>query len=328
MSFFEQLIVQPIFNALMVLYALLPGNDLGIAIIIFAILIRLLMWPLVKKQLRQTKLQRAIQPELKKIKQRAAGDRQLEGQLMLELYRERGINPFAPLGVLVVQLPIFIALYQIITILASHREKIEAFLYDGLQSLGALSAVVADPNHLNENFLGVIDLTKNALHNGTVYWPVLILVLISAFFQYYQSKQITPTVEGNKKLRHILKASAAGKQADQSEISAAMGQSMIKVIPVLAFVSMVAFPIPGALILFYAVSSVVAVVQQRSVLDEDIEDMETLAAKNTEKRTKKSTKGTSARTQTVIEAEVVEDTIVERKVKKPIQKRRKGSKVQ
>ena len=114
MSWFESIVVQPIFNILMGLYGVIPGNDFGIAIILFAVLVRLLMWPLIKKQLHQTKLQRQIQPELKKIKQQAAGNKQLEGQLMLELYRERGINPFAPIGVLIVQLPIFIALYQVI----------------------------------------------------------------------------------------------------------------------------------------------------------------------------------------------------------------------
>ena len=66
MSWFESLVVQPIFNILMALYSLLPGNDFGLALIIFAIVVRVAMWPLIKRQLHQTKLQRAIQPELKR----------------------------------------------------------------------------------------------------------------------------------------------------------------------------------------------------------------------------------------------------------------------
>ena len=68
---FETLIVQPIFNALLLIYSLIPGGDFGVALIIFTILIRMLMYPLVKKQLHQTKMMKKLQPELKKIKERA-----------------------------------------------------------------------------------------------------------------------------------------------------------------------------------------------------------------------------------------------------------------
>ena len=88
MNIFDLIVVQPIFNLLALIYGLLPGSDFGIALIIFTIVVRLLMWPLIKKQLHQTKVQRAIQPELKKIRKQANGNKQLEGQMMLELYRE------------------------------------------------------------------------------------------------------------------------------------------------------------------------------------------------------------------------------------------------
>ena len=73
MSLFDTLIVQPIFNLLIAIYGLVPGGDFGVALIIFTILVRLIMWPLVKKQLHQTKVMRKIQPELKKIKAKAKG---------------------------------------------------------------------------------------------------------------------------------------------------------------------------------------------------------------------------------------------------------------
>ncbi len=322
MSWFDTLVVQPIFNILMALYALVPGNDFGIAVIIFAVVVRLLMWPLIKKQLHQTKLQRSIQPELKKIKQQAAGNKQLEGQLMLELYRERGVNPFAPLGVLIVQLPIFIALYRVIMMISNHRDQLASWFYSGVKDWPSLAAVVSDPTKLNETLLQLIDLTKPVLHNGSWYLPALLLALAATFFQWYQSKQITPQAESGKRLRDILKESAAtGKQADQAEVSAAMGNGMLKIIPIIALSSMILIPIPGALLLFYAVSSIVAVLQQRRVLDEDVEEMEELAAvKSPPKKT-----STTKRADEAIEAEVI--TTPNRKVKKPVQKRRKGSKV-
>src|SRR5690349_20320686 len=117
MNFFDIILVQPIFNILVVIYGLVPGQDFGVALILFTIIVRLLMWPLVKKQLRQTKVMRELQPELAKIKARAKGNRQLESQLMLELYKEKGVNPFSSIGTLLLQLPIFIALFAVVRLI-------------------------------------------------------------------------------------------------------------------------------------------------------------------------------------------------------------------
>ncbi len=321
MSWFDYVVVQPIFNFLMALYGILPGNDFGIAIILFAIIVRFAMWPLIKKQLHQTKLQQAIQPELKKIKQKAAGDKQLEGQLMLELYRERGINPFAPLGVLFVQLPVFIALYQVIMMISNHREKLDQFFYALMKGWEPIAQIISNTGNLNEKLFGLVDLTKPVIHNGDWYIPALVIAIIATFFQWYQSKQITPANKDGKKLRDIMmKSAGTGEQIDQSEVSAALGQGMLKIIPIIALSSMIFFPIPGALLLFYAASSIVAVWQQRSVLDDDVEEMEVLADAPARKQS-----STNKRADTSVAA--VEAEVVERKVAKPVQKRRKGSKV-
>src|SRR5438552_9003613 len=108
---FTTIIVQPIFNLLVLIYALIPGHNFGLAIIIFTILIRLLLWPLVKKQLHHAKAMRELQPELKKIKAAAKGNRQEESRLVMELYKEKEINPFSSLGIVIVQAPILIGLY-------------------------------------------------------------------------------------------------------------------------------------------------------------------------------------------------------------------------
>lgn len=321
MSWFESLVVQPIFNILMALYSLLPGNDFGLALILFAIVVRVAMWPLIKRQLHQTKLQRAIQPELKKIKQKAAGDRQLEGQLMLELYRERGISMTAPLLPLFVQLPVFIALYQVIMMVSNHREKFDAFLYGALKAWEPIAHVLADTSQFNEKLLGLIDLTRPVIHQGQWYWPALVLAVVATAFQWYQSKQITPAPKDGKKLRDVLRSSAVrGEPADQAEMSAALGQGMLRIIPVIALTSMVMFPIPGALLLFYATSSIVAVWQQRTVLVDDVEAMEVLADEPVSQSS--TNKRTPQKAVATVEAEVVE-----RQVKKPVQKRRKGNKV-
>src|ERR1700747_2996873 len=96
------LIVKPLFNLLVLIYAILPGHNFGLSLIIFTVLIRIALWPLVKKQLHQATAMRALQPELKRIKQATKGDRQKESQLLMELYKERGINPLATFPILIV----------------------------------------------------------------------------------------------------------------------------------------------------------------------------------------------------------------------------------
>src|SRR5689334_17101374 len=105
---FDTLLVHPIFNLLAVLYAFV--RDFGLAIILLTIIIRGLLWPLVTKQLHSQRALQELQPELQRIKTEAKGDKQLEGQLVMELYKEREINPFASFLPLLIQLPIFFAL--------------------------------------------------------------------------------------------------------------------------------------------------------------------------------------------------------------------------
>src|SRR6185436_13315964 len=92
-------------------------------------------WPLVKKQLHQVKVMRQLQPELKRIKKAANGDRRQESALMMELYKERGINPFGTIGVLLLQIPILIGLYIGLQRVLKDPNVIDTFAYPALQHL-------------------------------------------------------------------------------------------------------------------------------------------------------------------------------------------------
>lgn len=304
MSLFNLIIVQPIFNLLLFIYGIIPGSDFGIAIIIFTILVRLIMWPLVKKQLHQTKLIRQLQPELKKVKAKAKGNKQLEGQLMMELYREKGVSPFGSIGLLIVQLPVFIALFEVIRILTQHHDQIPQFTYGFMNKLPAVNAITQDPSHnFNETLLHLVDLTRSATH-PTFYLPVFIMAVLAAVFQYIQSKQLAPAPKDGLKLSEALKTQAQGKQVDQTEVMNAMTSKMTIFFPFITF--FVAINFPGGLVLYYATQSLVAVFQQRSALKEDTAEMEALAdkpelpvkqpAKPTKAKTTKTTRKTPVAT--------------------------------
>src|SRR3989344_4874557 len=199
---FTTLIVKPIFNLLVLIYAILPGHNFGLAIIIFTVLVRLLMWPLVKKQLHQAKAMRELQPELKKIKAASKGNRQQESAMLMELYREREINPFASIGLLILQLPIFIGLYSGLHRIVVDPHAIITFSYPFIQNLSWIKELAADITKFDATLLGFVDLTRAAIGKGTgIYWPAMFIVAASALSQYFQSKQLLPQSDESRNLR-------------------------------------------------------------------------------------------------------------------------------
>ena len=270
---FNTIVVQPIFNLLFVIYSLIPGGDFGIALIIFTILVRFAMWPLVKKQLHQVKAMRKLQPELVRIKKETKGDKRLESMKMMELYKKHDVSPFRSIGILLIQLPIFIALFQVIRIFTSQRDQIDGFTYGFLKGIGPIKDLIATPNHFNEKMLGFLDLSRQAIVSNpfSVNIFVLILAVGAAITQYIMSKQTTPQQQTNKRLRDVLSATADGKQASQGEMNAVMMNKMVKFLPIMMFFIMI--NLPGALVLYYTVSNLVAVGQQGRILKEDAEEM-------------------------------------------------------
>ena len=278
---FDELIVKPIFNALMLLYSIIPGGDFGVAIILFTIFIRILIYPLVRKQLHQTKLMRKMQPEIAKIKKEAKGNKQLEATMQMELYKRHGISPFQSIFILLIQLPIFIGLYHVIQIIVLHRNEVAKFAYAPLEQLEPIKKIIENPENFNHTMLGFIDLTKTAFSNGTVNIVLLVLALISAVTQYIMSKQTMPTTGTPKRFREIMKEAAEGKQSDPADMSAAMMRNMVKIMPIMMFFIMV--NLPGALALYYTVSNLIATAQQHYLLNKDTEEMEEIAEEVIEK---------------------------------------------
>lgn len=317
MNIFDVLIVQPIFNLLIGLYAVIPGGDFGVSIILFTILLRFALYPLVKKQLHQTKAMRKMQPELKRIKAQAKGNKQLQGVQTMELYKKHGVNPFGTIGILLIQLPIFIALYHVIQIFTSQRERVEQFTYGFLEGVPAVQHIIQNPEQFNEKLLGIVDLTQRAFNQGGVDIFLVALAIIAAITQYIMSKQTMPHEESKKKLREILSEASEGKDADQSEINAIVMGKMMKVLPF--FMLFIMLSLPGAIALYYATSNIVAVIQQYFILKRDEDELETLAEEAVRQTTgKKAT--AKARAKQAQEGTVTRIVASDSKAKKKIKK--------
>lgn len=258
MSLFDTILTQPILNLLAFIYNYI--GDFGVAIIILTIIVRIIIWPLVKKQLQQAKLMREIQPALQDIKKKAAGNRMVEATMMMALYKEKGIKPFSSIVVLLIQLPIMIAIFRVIQIFSGGGNP-SNFIYGHLANFGNIPNLLSAGHQLT--FFGM-DLAKSAL----VYWPALILVFITAILQYIQIKQMMPVNKKTKKVRDLLKQAAGGEEIDQADMMAATSRNMTKFMPAMMLV--IAAPLPAAVVLYYSATSVIAIIQQYRVLNKPI----------------------------------------------------------
>ena len=110
---FKTILLNPLFNTLIFLYNTVAFNDLGIAIILLTLLIRLVLFPLFYKSTRNQLLMQRIQPEINKIQHTHKDNKEKQAQAMMELYKKHDVNPFSGFLVLLLQLPVLIAIYQV-----------------------------------------------------------------------------------------------------------------------------------------------------------------------------------------------------------------------
>lgn len=291
------IIVRPIFNVLTSIYALLPGHNFGVAIIAFTVVVRLAMYPLLKKQLKHSAAMRRMQPDVKKVKAQAKGDRQKEALLMSQLYKEHGVKPLAFIGLMVVQVVIFLALFSGIRRIINDNTEIYRYSYPFVQQLPGMQEIKDDITKFDNTLLGVVDLSKAAYSEGELYMPAMIIVLASAVVQFLSVKQTMPKDENARGLRQILKeASEDNKPAETSEVNAAVGQKMAYFMPILIF--FVTVPFAAALPLYWLVSGVIAYFQQRKLLSQDEYSMTSATATVVSKTPLKDTKSKSTDAET------------------------------
>lgn len=293
------IIVRPIVNILFVIFNIV--RDFGLAIIIFTILVKLLMMPLTKNQLKQTRLIRKIQPELTKIRENCNGNKQLESLQTMDLYKRYNIKPFASILTLLIQLPIFIAIFSAIRVIAtpmvndnlSNRaysiveyegseiweleKKQEAYLSD-LTNEEILEEEKTEYD-FHPQLFGVINLEARAsdLFSGFSWSALFMLVcaVAAALIQYFMTKQQMPSgkSEKKKKFRDLIKEAEEGKEIDQAAINNITTGQMSKMMPIMMFLIML--NLHGALAFYYLLSNIMTVLQQKIVLktvEKEIDD--------------------------------------------------------
>lgn len=241
------ILLQPIFNALLLIYALLPGNDFGVALIVFTILIRILLWPLMKRQLHQQKKMKEIQPEIARVKEKAKGDKTKESQMLVELFKEKEVNPFSSFGVVLLQLPILLTIFYVIRRILDPGQVSE-LAYASVAKLSAVQDIVnlGVAENFHPSLFGLVDLSQ----------PNIILALLAGLVQYFQARQLMPM------------------NTTQTSDSKNIGFNMSLIFPIITVV--VAMRLPSALALYWFASTSIAVVQQYIIMQEEVDYMRLL----------------------------------------------------
>ncbi len=225
---YNNIVFIPLYNGLIFLMDVIPWIDAGIAVIIFTIIVRLILFPLSKKAIVTQVRMKEIEPELNRLK-KTVTDKQQQALKVMELYKSKKVNPFSSFLVLLIQLPIIFALYSI-------------FYNSGLPVVNSqiLYNFISVPT-INMNFLGLFDISQKSF----------ILAIIAAIAQYLQ-------------LHFSLAASSTPNQKIESSPQMDMMQNMTRnmkyIFPIMVF--FISYKISAVIALYWTVSSLFTLGQE------------------------------------------------------------------
>lgn len=239
-------------------YDLIP--NFGIAVILLTIVIGILLFPLTLKQTRSMKAMQEIQPEIKRLQKELKHDRQAQQAAMMALYKERGVNPAAGCLPLILQMPVWFALFSVLRSFASNDlptalryvtsgSALETAVTRAVSGAGTLDFLWMDmrlsPSH---------SLSTEGFVRAVPYLITIVLVMATA---YWQQKQ------------------TMAKQPKDGQPQP--GQAVMKIFPF--FFGFISYSLPAGLVVYFAASQVFRIGQQSMILGLDARRKEGVASK-------------------------------------------------
>lgn len=225
LNFLEPILYQPLLNILILFYYHI--GDLGIAIILLTILIKLLLYPLVIKSIVARKKMTDIQPKIKEIKEKYKDNPQKQGTMMMQLFQKNKVNPLSGCLPLILQMPILLILF---------------FLFKDIVGDIDLSPLyynfIPIPQAISPYFFGL-----NSINLAN---PNIILTLVVGVSQFLQTKTMSPVKTKESKKQRI-------DMSPKELITDMMTKQMVYVLPIMIMVF--ALMLPSALALYWTFSS-------------------------------------------------------------------------
>ena len=228
-AFFNTFFYEPLYNGLVFLISVMPGTDVGLAVIVLTLLVKIIILPLSHKSVASQAKMRSIEPEMKRVKEQHK-DKQEQARQVMDLYKKHGVNPFSGCFLMLVQLPIIFALYWVFLKGLAHNID-----------QGLLYSFVVAPEQIDMYFLGLIDMSKKNI----------ILAALAGISQYFQMKLSMPPIP---------KESGGKKEGDISfkdEFAKNMNVQMRYMLPGIVF--FVAYSISSAVALYWLVSNLFSI---------------------------------------------------------------------
>jgi len=224
---FRIIFYQPILNLLVYLYNVVPGHDLGIAIVLLTIIIKLILFPLSKQSIKSQKSLQNLQPKIDEIKKKYANKKEEMGRAMMAIYKENKVNPFSSCLPLLVQFPFLIAVFQVF------RKGFNE------ETLGLVYSFISRPEYINSISLGFLDLSK----------PNIGLAILAGIAQFWQAKMMMAKKPQIK--------SPGSKDENMMSI---MNKQMLYFMPALTI--FIGLTLPGGLTLYWFITTLLMALQQ------------------------------------------------------------------
>jgi len=243
---FHTLFYQPLMNILIFLYQVVPGGDFGIAIIVLTVLIRLLLYPLSAKGIKSQRAIAELQPEIKELQKKYKDDKEKQVKEILDVYKRAKVNPFSGFMPLLVQLPVLIALYQIL------------WVVQGGEFANVLYGFISSPGEINSVFLGFIDLAKVGVFEadgGVFLFGNMLIITGAGLAQFFQMKMVQKLQPKKKK----------GKSDPRMDMAEKIQNQMVYFFPF--FTIFILFGMPLAIGLYWLVSTLFSIIQQHFILN-------------------------------------------------------------
>lgn len=181
LDIYHAVISTPLLNLLVGLYDTVALQDLGIAIAILTLLVRLAFYPLFQRGLEQQAKMQELQPHIAALKTKHKGNHEAHSKALMALYKEHSFNPFSGIAMMLVQIPILIALYHLFI----------SVFNEG--SLERLYSFIPNPGTLNNISLGFIDLKE----------PLFWLVVVTAVLQFIQARMSVSNITFTDKAQQL-----------------------------------------------------------------------------------------------------------------------------
>jgi YidC/Oxa1 family membrane protein insertase len=226
---FKTVFYQPILNLLIFFYNIIPGHDLGLAIILLTIAIKFILYPLSKQSIKSQKALTDIQPKIEELKKKHANKKEDLARATMQLYKNNKVNPLSSCLPLLIQLPFLFAVFQVFRDFGNNGDILN-YVY----------SFIARPENINSfGLFGLLDLSG----------PSRVLAVLAGAAQFWQTKMLSTK-------RPPVKTAGAKDE----DFAAIMNKQMLYMMPVLTVV--IGFSLPGGLSLYWFISTLLTVIQQ------------------------------------------------------------------